>query len=568
MESKLFYETPSINGMDPFESALLSMNKIDAKDEKAVLPDIGVTITPEYYINHMEPIQKGKEFVDIIKKNHGKKFFVIGDYDCDGIFATTIMSVAISACGESSFFTAPNRFTDGYGMKKSHIDEAIKTGASVIITVDNGISAIDEIDYAKSKGLTVIVTDHHLPPKGKKNNADLIIDPWVNDDSFKDISGATVAFKLANALYGEFGFLKTFLINFMDLAGISCFSDVMTMTGENRLLAKATMANMNEEVSCNGSFSRRLADMLDYYVPGKSSYNELSLDGVYRDFDKDNIDFYFVPIINAANRVVGDVNSLIYDIAFLFSFDYSGYPHVYRDMNKERKFMRTELLRMHKKNDSKAVVEVLSPNSTDNYSGISGLVASDVVDSEGKPALIGLPDKDGFAKFSGRSVRGYNLYEALDRISSDHPEFQIKFGGHAEALGMRCKESDVPEIQALLSDDFEKSGIKQTSETQYYDAGINIASIKALFEKFSPFGPGFQFPKFYTEGSVMAYDIKRRTFTVDSIGNESITVYGYDDFNYVTSRACSPRANHVKLTYSLMHDATGNVCLKVDHFVK
>jgi single-stranded-DNA-specific exonuclease len=302
--------------------------------------------------------------------------------------------------------------------------------------------------------------------------------------------------------------------------------------------------------------------------PGTASTVDLGLDGTYRDFNKENIDFYFVPMINAANRVLGNVNSLIYDIMTLFSHDYAGYPHVYRDLNKERKFMRTEMLRLHKKNDStQAIVEALYPNPSDgNFMGISGLVASDIVESEGKPTLIGIEHENGIVHFSGRSVPGFDLYSALDEIKKSHPEIDFKFGGHAEALGMSCNKNVIPTMQTLLSEEFTKSGKHEEAEI-YYDLGGSLQNVKELFMRYYPFGSGFEFPRFYIEGLVGFCNFSKRTFTMPDISrNEEITVFSKADYDKVVTIATKKRSELIKMEFSLSCDDRGEIYLKADKF--
>lgn len=509
---KSFFEYPLMRGYDQYASTVLGMNGITEENIKQILPDQFIRPTIENYFNYYEPLQYSQEFVSYIQKNKDKFFFVIGDYDCDGIFATVIISQALRLCGCKVSFTAPDRFTDGYGMKKAHIDEAIKQKANIIITVDNGTTAINEIKYAHDKGLKVIVTDHHNPQGD--SGADLIINPWVNSEKFKDISGATVAFKLAVELQKVFKFDSEYIYNFMALAAITCFSDVMSLTGENRLLVLAAMNYLNEKVYESG-FIHNLAVMLEYYVPGRKSDPELNLPGTFRDFNKDNIDFYFVPVINASNRVIGNVNELILNIIKCFDSEYNEDPHQYTDINQQRKYMKSDLLRQHKENKNTcAVVEAYNLKTYDiNYNGIVGLVASSITETEHKPALIGMLSDDDIVHFSGRSVHGFNLYEALEHIQAVHPNLKFTFGGHAEALGMSCKKEDISVIQNYLSDTFKNAHVDNTVET-YFDANNHFADIVDTYYHFYPYGKDFVFPKLYTKGIVGQVFDRERSFTI------------------------------------------------------
>lgn len=561
MKVKTVFDFPLLQGLNQYESTLLDYNNIKQKDISKLLPDLNQYIyTIDDYLEKMEPIQKGKDFVKYIKDNLNKTFFIIGDYDCDGIMATCIISYALTLCGAKVVFTAPNRFVTGYGMKKSQVDEAIKANADIIITVDNGITAFDAISYAHQNGLKVLITDHHNPQG--TNDAELVIDPWYNEDKFKGISGATVAMKLAYELYKEFNFDKYFMHNFVALAGITCLSDVMPMLEENRILIKSVTEYMNKEVYKKGSFINRLAKLVSFYDPKSKSDPYFELPGTFRDFNKANIDFYLVPIVNAVNRVTGNVNELIYDIMDLFYEDFPGLPSYYSDLNNKRKYMKSELLSLHKKSDAKAVVEKLNPGKyEDDYSGIAGLVASTIVETENKPALIGIDlDKEPI-HFSGRSVSGFNLFEALTKIKSEHPELSLTFGGHAEALGAAMNSCDIPKVQEYLSEEFSKVKIEEVEPV--YVALNNVNEFKEVYYKYWPFGNKFEFPKFYCEGIPTYINKSDKCFYLDSVGNTKIQYFTKDIGDRIGDIVFKKTKKIIKCILS-MYDENNEAILKIE----
>ncbi len=561
-------------GRDAFESSILSYNNIKDDDIPTMFPDFGNAFySMDDFISIMSKIGQADEFVDYISKHKESKYCIIGDYDCDGIMATTILCYALTACGISCTYVCPDRFTDGYGMKNQHVDYALSCGCDVILTVDNGIAANETIDYAHSKGLYVMVTDHHTPQE--KNHADICVDPLYNNDEYQMSSGATVAFKVACLLQSAFGFSQQILHDLEACAAITVFSDVMPMLGENRILVKAALAYMNDQVKIKGSFINRLARLVDYYVPGKKSDPYLNLDGTFRDFDKDNIDFYFVPIINAANRVIGNVNDLVYDIMSLFSGEYNDIPHLYSGINQKRKYMRKDLNRLHRKDDkTDAVIEFIDTSDLmeDNYGGIVGLVASDVVEKEGKPALIGTErTPDGLGRYSGRSVSGFNLFEALAKIKADHPELDFGFGGHAEALGFSCKDDDRAAIQGYLSEAFDayKKGATTEEETLVrLDSAADVKSYIDAYMALWPFGNKFEFPKFYAESTIKFYNKEDRSFTTNLLGWEfPIVFFDYDTKLRVENYAFKNRQAVMKMRLCLMEDPSGCITLKLDRFL-
>ena len=537
---------------DDFDSMLLDYNNIDENDISYLLPDLSKFNDIDSYLQYMEKIDKGEEFIKFIKENKDKKFCVVGDYDCDGICATVILCYALTLCGIQSTYTTPDRFKSGYGMKQSQIDTALRYGIDIIITVDNGITANDAIDYAHENNLKVIVTDHHTPQG--ENHADLVINPLYNNDKFKKISGATVAMKLAYDLYKEFKFDYSFIENFVALAGITCLSDVMPMLGENRVLLKCIIDYLNSEVYSHGSFINRLAKMINFYDPKCSSDPYFELPGTFRDFTKDNIDFYFVPIVNVVNRVIGNVDDLVYDIMTLFTSDFSGVSSFYSDINTKRKYMKTELLSLHHKNNKNAVVEVLNPGKyEDNYSGIAGLVSSSIVENENKPALIGIYLEDSTVHFSGRSVSGFNLYDALDKIKKEHPELKFNFGGHAEALGATIDINDVSKLEDYLSEEFSKVNLEEVEQIAIEVNKDNLEKLLSLYKKYWPFGNKFEFPKLYYEGTPKFINTSNSTFRIGDL-DINIKYFSRDIREKVSTIVYKKSSKKLKCLFSIMEE--------------
>ena len=565
MKIKTVYDFPILNGHDQYESMLLNFNNINEENISYNLPDTNINRDINSYLGLMEPIQYGDEFVQFIKKHKNEKYCVVGDYDCDGIFATVILVYALTLCGIQTTFIAPDRFETGYGMKKEQVDSAIKNGASIIITVDNGIVANEAIDYAHANNLKIIVTDHHTPQG--KNNADLVINPLYNEDKFKSISGATVAMKLVYELFKEFHFDEHYMNDFVMLAGLTCISDCMPMLGENRVLVTSIINYLNEQVYIKGSFSNRLAKLINFYDPKSESDPFFELPGTYRDFTVENIEFYLVPIINAVNRVIGNVNELIYDLMTLFCSDFNGVATFYYDINTKRKYMKSELMSLHKENNKKAVVEVLNPGKyEDDYSGIAGLVSSSIVETENKPALVGVYlDKDE-VHFSGRSVSGFNLYEALSEIKNEHPELTFSFGGHAEALGATIPLKEVPLIENYLSDKFSEVNIEKIEPIAIQINSDNINEFKLLYLKYWPFGNKFEFPKLYCEGIPTFINTSNSYFMIDTLGNTKIKYFSKNIKDKISNIVFKKSHKTLKYVFSML-DENNEIYLKIDNII-
>lgn len=565
MKIKQLLDVTNTSHFNKYEQAVLQYNNIKEEDVESLFPDIGIRYNFDDYFKLMQPIVKGDEFVDFIEKHKTEKFCVVGDYDCDGIMATSIMSYGLIQCGIDCVYICPNRFNDGYGMKKNHVDSAIKSKATIIITVDNGISSNDVIDYAHEHNIKVVVTDHHL--SADESHADLCIDPYSNADEFKDISGATVAFKLIYLLYKKYNF--NFIKDFASMAAITVQSDVMPCVKENRILLKAFYQYANEQMYVQNTFINRLFKLLSFYDPKNKSDPYLNLKGLFRPLTIENINFYLIPVINSANRVVGDVNDLVYNIMSLFHSDFDGMPNMYYNLNRQRIFMKSELNRLHQVNDeTKAVVEVLNPGKYENnYSGITGLVASTIVETENKPALIGVDLGTSDVHFSGRSVSGFDLYEALNQIKNEHPDLSFTFGGHAEALGATCDKSKTDVLQQYLSEKFDLANILQEEKSYLNLKSEDIEGFQNAYMKLWPFGSKFEFPKFYIEGQINYYFKENNAFSLKTYGNQvSIKFYGKDIQDRISNYAFKNR-NHVIKGIAEFQENDNMIMLKLDELL-
>ena len=529
MKIKTVYDFPILNGHDQYESMLLNFNNINEENISYDLPDTNINRDIKSYLKIMEPIQRGNEFIQFIKDHKNEKYCVVGDYDCDGIFATVILVYALTLCGIQTTFIAPDRFETGYGMKKEQVNSAIENGASIIITVDNGIVANEAIDYAHANNLKIIVTDHQL--------------------------------------FKEFHFDEHYMNDFVMLAGLTCISDCMPMLGENRVLVTSIINYLNSQVYIKGSFANRLAKLINFYDPKSESDPFFELPGTYRDFTVENIEFYLVPIINAVNRVIGNVNELIYDLMTLFCSDFNGVATFYYDINTKRKYMKSELMSLHKENNKKAVVEVLNPGKyEDDYSGIAGLVSSSIVENENRPAIVGVYlDKDE-VHFSGRSVSGFNLYEALSEIKNEHPELTFSFGGHAEALGATIPLKEVPLIENYLSDKFSEVNIEKIEPVSIQIDSGNINEFKLLYLKYWPFGNKFEFPKLYCEGIPTFINTSNSYFMIDTLGNTKIKYFSKNIKDKISNIVFKKSHKTLKYVFSML-DENNEIYLKIDKII-
>lgn len=564
-----FMDFPRIEGFDIYQSAVLGYNKITTKEDcEKILTDYNKFIDVNKYLKRMKRLIAEKEFITFIKSLDKTKdvICVIGDYDCDGIFATVIMVYALMLCGYKVIFTIPDRFEDGYGMHKRQVDIGLENGATVFITVDNGITTNDVIDYIHQKKARCLVTDHHTPQG--ENNADVCIDPLYNKDEVDYISGACVAMKLAVALQEEFKFDIRFVYDFIALAYLTTYSDQMPIRDENRWLIQAGERYCNAQVNIKDSFINRLAKMLDFYNETKKSDEVLELD-CYKGFNKDTNDFDLIPKINAMNRVLGDVTDLPYDIMCLWGAEYNGIPHFYSGINKKRKYMKSELINKHKViKDRKAIVEVLQPDLwDDNYSGIAGLAASDAVENEHIPALIGvdhLNSKDtDIMHFSGRTPSGFNLFKALTEIKTEHPELKLNFGGHAEALGASCMKCEIPLLEQYLGEKFSVVPVEDREET-YFEPDAYQYMLDAYLSLW-PYGNKFEFPKLYIESEIDNLQFKSLVLKDKRLQRKPIYFFFKEDYSKL--KTAKDNNKKVSLVIGFMQNDNNDVVLRLDKII-
>jgi single-stranded-DNA-specific exonuclease len=541
MQIKNPSDFPKIDGLGAYASALMSMNGITADSFFSSLPDTKMHYELEEWMKIMEPMPGQHDFSDMVLKNKSRHFCVIGDYDCDGIMATAIVAKSLRLAGIKCDFITPNRFVDGYGMSVKHVTEALSKGANAIITVDNGITCKDEIAFAKEHDAIAIVTDHHISQGPIP--ADLVCDPFCDGSKFTEISGATVAFKLCRQLLLDKGFADSQLKDMAAMAAITVMSDSMQMIGENRILVKAALDYLNSEENDPKTFSNRLARMMGYYrFPSDS--------GILRRYTVSGLQFSLIPVVNAVNRILGDPTKLVSDIVKILDGNEPSEDlgSKYVEINNLRKQCKKDLLKQYHPNGDKIAIVVLPGSDTMNYSGMAGLVASQIAEDEGKPALVGIDDgHTGKIKFSGRSINGFPLYDFLMDLSKDHPELNMEFGGHSEALGGSVPKQKVPAfrtaaIRAMLSVNLPKS------EETVVSMSTGSEAMKAYLD-FAPYGKGFKFPELYTEGNIVSggFDRRSRTFTLDSAPSLKIKCYDKELYKYISEIYYNNLCSKVKI---------------------
>ncbi|MFC5558131.1 single-stranded-DNA-specific exonuclease RecJ [Ureibacillus thermophilus] len=424
-----------------------------------------------------------KEAVERIERalNRGDKILIYGDYDADGITSTTVMLNVLLDLGADVEYEIPNRFIHGYGPHEELFRKAHDSGVQLILTVDNGISGIDQIRLAKELGMDVIVTDHHepgdeLPP------ADVIVHPRIPKGQypFGELAGVGVAFKLAHALYGE---VPEHLFEYV---AIGTIADLVPLTGENRYLVKKGIEHIRKSTN-----------------PWVQALCEVS--GVKQhEIDEEIIGFYFGPRLNA----IGRLDDAKPGVEFLMSEDRASAAlgaQLLNQKNNERKdFVNTiteEAIEMIENNPDIKNSLVLVVAKEGWHSGVIGIVASRLVEKYYKPTIVlSIDEESGLAKGSARSIDGFHLYNELAKNRDILPHF----GGHPMAAGMTLTANHIDELRNRLHQQaLECLTEELLTPKLFIDVPVDLSevTVEAIEEiqALKPFGVGFEKPIFAIE---------------------------------------------------------------------
>ena len=415
----------------------------------------------------------------------GESILVYGDYDVDGTTAVALVYSFLRRFTHKVDFYIPDRYDEGYGVSFKGIDHAFEHGMSLIITLDCGIKAIDKVEYARSKGIDMIICDHHLPEDSLPAAA-AVLDPKREDCNypFDDLSGCGVGFKMVQAYSQRYGVPFETLVPLLDLLVVSIASDLVTMVGENRILAHYGLKQLNE-APCHGLRAMIELSKLD---PGHVSI--------------DDIVFKIGPRINAAGRM----ESGRLAVELLNATDDGTAMFIGQKINEnnnERKNIDREITQ-----EALEMVEsgkcLCNRNATIVYNpqwnkGVVGIVASRLVEAYYKPTVV-LTKSNGFVTGSARSIAGFDLYGAIENCA----DLLENFGGHVYAAGLTLKEENLPEF-ARRMDEFISGKITDEMLTPVVDvdAELSFSRITPKFFRilklFQPFGPGNHNPVFMSK---------------------------------------------------------------------
>lgn len=428
-----------------------------------------------------------KEAVDMIWQAvyQKKKIRVIGDYDVDGICASYIIRHAIDSIGGYADVRLPDRILEGYGMNCDMIKEASLDQVELIITCDNGVSAHEAVQEAKQKGMNVIVTDHHEVPYPLVD-ADVVIDPKQDGCPypFKELCGAGVAYKLAQALLSNEGLEKreTLLEEFLQFAGMATVADLVPLIGENRILAKEGIKRLQK------TQNEGLKAILDVRGANAEEINEFF------------IGFIIGPCLNSAGRLKNA--KIAYDLleetdpvlAASKAKELSDLNDERKDLTRQQTDEADEKIRQSYP-DQEGLPKVLVIFLPSAHESVAGIIAGRLKDLYSRPALV-ITNSDEGMKGSGRSVEAFDLIGEMQK----HAELFKKYGGHKKAAGFSLNEGVMPEdISKSLNESCTLS-VEELSEKVWVDMELPFKYVTEDFvhelQILQPFGLGNERPLF------------------------------------------------------------------------
>lgn len=438
-----FMEMAKKYGIDPLIARIIRNR--DIIDEKEIT---------EYLYGGKEALHNPHLLKDVDKAAEiiaegiaGKKAMrIIGDYDIDGVNATCILLEGIRRCGGNVDAAIPDRMKDGYGINEHLIEQALSDGKELLITCDNGIAAINEINFAKEKGMTVVVTDHHEIPyrnteQGKeflRSNADAIVNPKQNDCLYpcKGICGAVVAWKLVQVLYERMDIPVEEADIFIENAGFATVGDVMDLTGENRILVKLGLKAL--EHTKNPGMKALIA---------KNKLSDKPLSAYH-------IGFVLGPCINASGRLDTAKRSL----ELLLERDEvkaSALAGELVELNESRKYMtqqETQKALEQIEKEGREKDKVLVVYLPECHESLAGIIAGRIREAYQRPVFVLTRGEEG-VKGSGRSIEAYSMFDKMTEVA----ELFTKYGGHPMAAGLSMREEDIDKLREQLNQKAELS---------------------------------------------------------------------------------------------------------------
>lgn len=433
-----FYGIGEKFGIDPVIARLIRNR--DVIEEKEIEQYLYGKISDLPSPIEMKDMEKAVSIL-IQKIREGKRIRIISDYDVDGVVSNYILYKGLSKCGAFVDYKIPDRILDGYGINENLIKQAYDDGVDTILTCDNGIAAFNQISYGKELGMTIIVTDHHDVPyeesEGEKRYilppADAVVNHKRPDCTYpyKTLCGAVVAMKLIIHLYERFSKPADAWHEFIEFAAIATVCDVVSLTGENRILVKEGLRRLNSTKHIGLSALISATEMEGKQI---SSYH---------------LGFIIGPCINASGRL----KSAEMALALLLSNDREEALKMaieLKNLNEERKNMTVAGL-------ERAIYEIENSDLNEDkilvvylpgcHESLAGIIAGRIREKYNKPVFVLTDSEDGGLKGSGRSIEAYSMFEEMSRVK----ELMSKFGGHPMAAGLSLPKDNLEVFRKQLN---------------------------------------------------------------------------------------------------------------------
>lgn len=445
---------------------------------------------------------------------------ICGDYDVDGVTSTTILYKAIVQLGGRVCFHLPHRIKEGYGINKSAVDEFNKRGCKLIITCDNGISAIDEMLYAHQLGIKTIILDHHEPKLSIENGieneiipvADAVIDAKQSACTyeFKQMCAGGMCYRFVKAFYEYLGVELKSDKELLIFASMATVCDIVDLLDENRLIVKLGLEYINDTCENKG-----LKGLIEASIPKNSNITEYSYG------------FILGPCINAAGRLnsaadavrlfISNNDNEINDLAL----------YLYNQNNERKELTENAVNEILSELEGKALDKVMVIYNEHIHESIAGIVAGRIKDKFYRPVIM-LTSSNGIVKGSARSIDGYNIFQELSRQA----DLLEKFGGHSMAAGLSLKQENIEKLRLALNNEC-KLKAEDLIPVFNVDAVLDFSQISLSkvrdFDLLHPFGKGNEEPKFVTK-SVQAVGVRL-------VGeNKDIVQFAFQDENEISLR--------------------------------
>lgn len=425
----------------------------------------------------------------------GENILVYGDYDVDGTTSVSLVYEALFDLGGKISFYIPNRITEGYGLSKDGIDLAKRKNAELIVTVDCGITAVEEVDYANSLGIDVIVCDHHVVTE-EIPRACAVLNPKLPDSGypFSELAGVGVAFKLIQALNLKLGYSLSKIEKYLDLVAIGTAADIVPLLDENRILVKFGL----EKINTNPRFG----------VFALLESSQL----LGREIDVSLIVFVLAPRINAVGRMSNAKKA----VHLMTSSSLQQARNIAKILESENKIRRgvddktcQEAIKLVEETIDIEQNKIIVLAKYDWHPGVIGIVASRIMEKYNRPTIL-ISVSDGIGKGSARSTLNFDMYSILN--SANH--LLENFGGHKFAAGLTVREENIKHLKKFLEDQSQDLISKDDlTPTLEIEAEISLREFDAQFlswlKLFAPYGPENMKPVFMSK-------------SVDIIGNVNV----------------------------------------------